>query len=71
MRLCIGAFGKIICSAKVKGISNEKVFGEMTRAVDSSCEYSKNKHAVSKILSCTQNLSDGRVRYKKEALTSP
>jgi len=64
MRLCFGTFASILCWGKIKTITERILVGTMTQTVDQNCSYIKNGPAVSKLLSCTQNLSDGRSRWK-------
>ncbi len=63
MRLCFGTLGKVLKLCKLENVSDVKLIGTLTRTVDPDCEYiNSDGTAVSKLLSCTQNLSNGQKR---------
>lgn len=66
MRLCFGILGRVLRACKLEqGVSDVRLIGELTRSIDSECEYADSDGtAVSRLLSCDQNLSNGSARRK-------
>lgn len=66
MRLCFGILGRVLRACKLEqGVSDAKLVGELTRTIDPECEYgASDGTAVSRLLSCDQNLSNGSARRK-------
>lgn len=66
MRLCFGILGRVLRACKLeRGVSDVKLIGELTRSIDPECEYGDSDGtAVSRLLSCDQNLSNGNARRK-------
>ena len=66
MRLCFGTFARVLRACKLQqGVSDVKLIGELTKTIDPECEYGDSDGtAVSRLLSCTQNLSNGNARRK-------
>lgn len=63
LRLCFGTLGRILRECKIKSVSDVELIGTLTRTVDPTCEYcSSDGTAISRLLSCTQNLSNGQMR---------
>ena len=64
MRLCFGTLGRVLRECKKeKGVNDIVLIGELTRTIDPKCEYEESEGtAVSKLLSCDQNLSNGSAR---------
>ena len=63
MRLCFGSFAKILKLCKLPSVTDVQLIGALTRTVDPTCEYGDSDGtAVSRLLSCTQNLSNGQLR---------
>lgn len=64
MRLCFGTLGRVLRECKLEqGVSDIVLIGELTRTIDPKCEYKDSDGtAVSKLLSCDQNLSNGSAR---------
>ncbi len=73
-RLCFGTFGRVLRECKKDSVNDTTLIGELTRTIDPECEYAESDGtAVSKLLSCTQGLSNGnarRVGQKKQTETS-
>ena len=64
LRLCFGVLGRVLRECKLKqGVSDVLLIGELTKTIDPLCEYQQSEGtAISKLLSCTQNLSNGNAR---------
>ncbi|WP_373898861.1 NACHT domain-containing NTPase [Haloimpatiens sp. FM7315] len=62
MRLCFGTFAHVLRLCKRQNVTDYQLVGTMTRTVDPNCQYlnKNNKTSVSRLLSCTSNLSSGR-----------
>lgn len=62
MRLCFGTFAHVLRLCKRQNVTDYQLVGTMTRTVDPNCQYlnKDNKTSVSRLLSCTSNLSSGR-----------
>lgn len=60
-RLCFGTFAQILRLCKLDNVTDLVLVGMMTRTVDPDCQYSNrdNATAVSRLFSCTGNLSSG------------
>lgn len=62
-RLCFGTFGRVLRECKKESVNDTTLIGELTRTIDPECEYAESDGtAVSKLLSCTQGLSNGNAR---------
>ena len=61
-RLCFGTFAQILRLCKLENVTDPVLVGTMTRTVDPDCQYinSDNATAVSRLISCNGNLSNGR-----------
>lgn len=72
MRLCFGTLGRVLRACKLeKGVSDVRLIGELTRTIDPECEYrDSDGTAVSRLLSCEQNLSNGSSRRKGQKKSS-
>ena len=66
MRLCFGTLGRVLKACKFEqGVSDVRLIGELTKSIDPECEYGDSDGtAVSRLLSCDQNLSNGSARRK-------
>lgn len=66
MRLCFGTLGRVLKACKFEqGVSDVRLVGELTKSIDPECEYGDSDGtAVSRLLSCDQNLSNGSARRK-------
>ena len=65
MRLCFGILGRILKACKLKTVADPLLIGTLTRTVDPSCEYADSDgSSISRLLSCSQNLSNGQERRK-------
>lgn len=63
MRLCFGTFAKVLKLCKLPSVTDVQLVGTLTRTIDPTCEYrDSDGTAVSRLLSCTQNLSNGQTR---------
>jgi hypothetical protein len=63
MRLCFGTFAKVLKWCKLPSVTDVQLVGSLTRAIDPTCEYKESDGtAVSRLLSSTQNLSNGQMR---------
>lgn len=63
MRLCFGTFAKVLKLCKLPSVTDVYLVGTLTRTIDPTCEYrDSDGTAVSRLLSCTQNLSNGQMR---------
>lgn len=63
MRLCFGTFAKVLKLCKLPSVTDVQLVGTLTRTIDPTCEYrDSDGTAVSRLLSCTQNLSNGQMR---------
>lgn len=63
MRLCFGTFAKVLKLCKLPSVTDVQLVGTLTRTIDPTCEYKDSDGtAVSRLLSCTQNLSNGQMR---------
>lgn len=73
MRLCFGILGRVLRACKLEqGVSDVRLVGELTRSIDPECEYGDSDGtAVSRLLSCEQNLSNGGARRKGQKRGSP
>lgn len=62
-RLCFGTFAQILRLCKLENVTDPTLVGTMTKIVDPDCQYinRENATAVSRLLSCTGNLSTGRM----------
>jgi len=62
-RLCFGAFAQVLRLCKLEGVIDRDIVGTMTRTVDPTCQYihQNNASAVSRLFSCTGNLSNGNI----------
>lgn len=62
-RLCFGTFTKVLSLCKTENAYNYQIVGEMTKAVDSNCQYmnKNNRPAVTKLIKCERNLSKGNI----------
>lgn len=65
-RLCFGTFAQILRLCKLGNVTDPQLVGTMTQTVDPKCGYIKPENAtqVSRLLSCTGNLSTGRMRSR-------
>ncbi len=72
MRLCFGILGRVLRACKLEqGVSDVRLVGELTRSIDPECEYGDSDGtAVSRLLSCDQNLSNGSARRKGQKKSS-
>ncbi len=72
MRLCFGILGRVLRACKLEqGVSDVKLVGELTKSIDPECEYGDSDGtAVSRLLSCDQNLSNGSARRKGQKKSS-
>ncbi len=62
-RLCFGTVAKVLKQCKLSAVTDVQLVGSLTRTIDPSCEYGvSDGTAVSRLLSCTQNLSNGQTR---------
>jgi hypothetical protein len=67
MRLCFGTFAKVLKLCKLPSVTDVQLVGTLTRTIDSTCEYGDSDGtAVSRLLSCTQNLSNGQIRRTEQ-----
>ncbi|MDD4593469.1 MAG: NACHT domain-containing protein, partial [Parabacteroides sp.] len=63
MRLCFGTFVRVLKLCKLPSVTDVQLVGSLTRTIDPTCEYGDSDGtAVSRLLSCTQNLSNGQMR---------
>ena len=63
MRLCFGTLGRVLKECKNNSVTDIKLIGTLTKTIDPTCEYGSSEGtAVSRLLSCTQNLSNGQSR---------
>lgn len=63
LRLCFGTLGRVLRECKIKSVSDVELVGTLTRTIDPTCEYGSSEGtAVSRLLSCEQNLSNGQAR---------
>lgn len=61
--LCFGTFARILRVCKLPGVTDVQLVGSLTKVVDPICEYGESEGtAVSRLLSCNQNLSNGQKR---------
>lgn len=62
-RLCFGTFAQVLRLCKLENVIDRKLVGTMTRTVDPTCQYihKNNASAVSRLFSCTGNLSNGNI----------
>ena len=62
IRLCFGTFAQILRLCKLENVTDPLLVGTMTRTVDPDCQYinGDNATAVSRLISCNGNLSNGR-----------
>lgn len=64
-RLCFGTFAQVLRLCKLEeGVNDRDIVGKMTRTVDPTCQYihKDNATAVSRLFSCTGNLSKGNIK---------
>lgn len=62
-RLCFGTLARVLKFCKLPSVTDVQLVGELTRTIDPSCEYGDSDGtAVSRLLACTQNLSNGQAR---------
>ena len=63
LRLCFGTLGRVLRECKIKSVSDVELVGALTKTIDPTCQYrSSEGTAVSRLLSCEQNLSNGQSR---------
>ena len=63
--LCFGILGRVLREVKNKSVSDIALIGALTKTVDPNCEYGESEGtAVSRLLSCDQELSNGQSRRK-------
>ena len=63
LRLCFGTLGRVLRECKIKTVSDVELVGALTKTIDPACEYGTSEGtAVSRLLSCEQNLSNGQSR---------
>lgn len=63
LRLCFGTLGRVLRECKIKSVSDVELVGSLTKTIDPTCEYGSSEGtAVSRLLSCEQNLSNGQSR---------
>ena len=62
-RLCFGTFAQVLRLCKLENVIDRKLVGTMTQTVDPTCQYihKNNASAVSRLFSCTGNLSNGNI----------
>ena len=62
-RLCFGTFAQVLRLCRLEGVIDREIVGIMTRTVDPTCQYihKDNASAVSRLFSCTGNLSNGNI----------
>lgn len=62
-RLCFGTFAQILRLCKLENVTGRTLIGTMTRTVNPNCQYvhKDNASAVSRLFSCTGNLSNGNI----------
>ena len=62
-RLCFGTFAQVLRLCKIESVFGYVLLGTMTRTVDPTCQYinQNNASAVSRLFSCTGNLSNGNI----------
>ena len=61
--LCFGTFARVLRVCKLPGVTDVQLVGSLTKAIDPMCEYGDSEGtAVSRLLSCDQNLSNGQKR---------
>jgi hypothetical protein len=62
-RLCFGTFAQVLRLCRLEGVIDREIVGIMTRTADPTCQYihHNNASAVSRLLSCTGNLSNGNI----------
>ncbi|MEA4898699.1 MAG: NACHT domain-containing protein [Christensenellaceae bacterium] len=62
MRLCFGTFAQVLRLCRLDGVTDKQLVGTMTRTLDPDCQYIEkgNDTSVSRLFSCTGNLSPGR-----------
>ena len=70
MRLCFGTLGRVLKACKhQQGVPDTLLIGELTKTIDPKCEYGDSDGtAVSRLLSCDQNLSNGSARRKGQKI---
>lgn len=73
MRLCFGTFAQVLRLCKLDNVTDTQLVGTMTLTVDPECQYieSINATAVSRLLSCEGNLSNGRTKGGSGAIKKP
>ena len=66
IRLCFGTFAQILRLCKLENVTDPLLVGTMTRTVDPDCQYinGDNATAVSRLISCNGNLSNGRANSR-------
>ena len=66
MRLCFGTLGRVLKFCRYEqGVTDVRLIGELTRTIDPECEYADcDGTALSRLLSCERNLSNGAARRK-------
>ena len=63
LRLCFGTFAKVLKHCKLRAVTDVQLVGTLTKILDPTCEYSESDGtAISRLLSCEQNLSNGQMR---------
>lgn len=64
MRLCFGTLARVLRACRYEqGVTDIRLVGALTKTIDPNCEYGDSEGtAVSRLLSCTQNLSNGSAR---------
>lgn len=61
--LCFGTFARVLRECKLPSVGDVQLVGSLTKTIDPFCEYGDSEGtAVSRLLSCTQNLSNGQKR---------
>ncbi len=62
-KLCFGTFSQVLRLCKLENVTDRILVGTMTRTVDPTCQYihKDNASAVSRLFSCTGNLSNGNI----------
>jgi hypothetical protein len=72
-KLCFGTFAQVLRLCKRANLTDYELVGTMTQTIDPECQYanSANGTQVSRLLSCTGNLSDGKKRGGSGAHQKP
>ncbi len=69
LRLCFGTLGRVLRECKIQSVTDVELVGALTKTIDPDCEYGSSEGtAVSRLLSCEQNLSNGQSRRTGQKL---